>query len=70
MHTIVISDLHLSDAEPINSDRPLWKKFRQKQYFIDQEFHNFINKIKSEISSPKELKTTLFHFLTMKAKED
>lgn len=55
MHTIVISDLHLSDAEPINLKQPLWKKFRQKQYFIDQEFKNFIDKLNSEISSPKEL---------------
>lgn len=42
LHTMVLSDLHLSDAEPVNPKRPLWKKFRRKEYFIDKSFSDFL----------------------------
>ena len=45
MHTIVVSDLHLADSEPVNDKNPLWKKFKQKKYFIDENFYRFISKI-------------------------
>jgi UDP-2,3-diacylglucosamine pyrophosphatase LpxH len=49
MDTIVLSDLHLSDAEVPNPKLPLWKKFKQEQFFIDKDFHEFIKKIILEI---------------------
>ncbi len=55
-HTIVISDLHLSDAEPTHPTRPLWKKFRQKEYFIDQSFQDFLIHMEKETNGePIEL---------------
>lgn len=54
-HTVVISDLHLSDAEPVMENNPLWKKFRQKQYFIDNDFKNFLDQIQAKIDGPCEL---------------
>ncbi len=55
-HTIILSDLHLSDAEPEDPKRPLWKKFRQKQYFIDQSFSDFIDHMEVKTNnSPIEL---------------
>lgn len=54
-HTIVISDLHLSDAEPVHENNPLWKKFRRKEYFIDDNVAAFLQKLDEEIDTPMEL---------------
>ncbi|OUR96820.1 hypothetical protein A9Q84_10805 [Halobacteriovorax marinus] len=54
-HTIVISDLHLSDAEPIHENNPLWKKFRRKEYFIDKDVAAFLEKLDAELEAPIEL---------------
>lgn len=37
MHTFVLSDLHLSDAEPVDPKRPLWRAFRRRDYFVDAD---------------------------------
>lgn len=55
IHTIVISDLHLSDAEPVHVNNPLWKKFRRKEYFIDENVASFLRKLDEEIDLPIEL---------------
>ena len=47
---MVISDLHLSDAEPVDEKRPLWKKFRRKDFFIDESFNKFLTFIQNESS--------------------
>jgi len=50
-HTIVVSDLHLSDAEPARANNPLWKKFRRKDYFIDDSFSNFLDFMQKKIDA-------------------
>ncbi|MBI5611239.1 MAG: metallophosphoesterase [Deltaproteobacteria bacterium] len=35
--TIVFSDLHLSDAEPDDPRRPMWRAFRQRAHFVDAD---------------------------------
>lgn len=40
--TAVVSDLHLCEAEPENKKFPLWKKYKTKQFFFDQEFSEFL----------------------------
>ena len=37
MHTFVLSDMHLSDAEPVDPKRPLWRAFRGKKHFVDDD---------------------------------
>jgi UDP-2,3-diacylglucosamine pyrophosphatase LpxH len=59
-HTAIISDLHLSDAEP---SRPkykvrnkLWKKFKTKDFFIDQALVEFLDEIQQKANhTPIEL---------------
>lgn len=51
MDTIVISDLHLSDSEPVNPKFPLWKKFKNKEFFIDKDLAAFIQKISDDTST-------------------
>ncbi len=52
LHTAIISDLHLSDAEP---SRPrhkirsaLWKKFKTIDFFIDQALVEFLDEIQKK----------------------
>lgn len=50
LFTAVISDLHLCEAEPIDPNRPLWKKFKTKEFFFDDVFVNFLKEIEQRAS--------------------
>jgi UDP-2,3-diacylglucosamine pyrophosphatase LpxH len=61
-NTAIISDLHLSDAEP---SRPrykvrnaLWKKFKTKEFFIDLALVEFLEEIKAK-SNQKPIELVL-----------
>lgn len=41
-YTAVISDLHLTEAEPVNLKHPLWKKYKTRQFFYDDVFGQFL----------------------------
>jgi len=47
--TAIISDLHLTDPEPprhrARSKHPLWKKFKTKEFFIDDALIQFVSHI-------------------------
>ncbi len=53
--SIILSDLHLSDAEPEHPKNPLWKLFRQKQFYIDQEFEGLLDQLLKQVEGPIEL---------------
>lgn len=60
LHTAIISDLHLTDPEPprhkSKSKHPLWKKFKTKEFYIDESLVQFIDHIQSEAAgNPVEL---------------
>ena len=40
--TLIVSDLHLTEAEPPNPRFPLWKKFKTKEFFFDETFFRFL----------------------------
>ena len=42
-HTIVLSDVHLCEAEPHDPKRPLWKRFKRRDLFIDDCFARFLD---------------------------
>jgi len=44
-YTAVISDLHLCEAQPLNSHIPLWKKFKSRDFFFDHTFADFLRHI-------------------------
>lgn len=44
-YTAVVSDLHLCEAEPPSRKHPLWKKFKTKEFFFDQQFAFFLEDI-------------------------
>lgn len=51
-HTFILSDIHLTTAEPVNARDPLWRRYKQKDFFIDDAFDVFLQKIK-ERSEPE-----------------
>ena len=52
MYTAIISDLHLTDPEPprhkTKSRHPLWKKFKTKDFYIDESLVQFIDHIQKQ----------------------
>ena len=56
LHTFVVSDLHLTDAELGLPGKSLWKRYKRPKFFIDQSFQRFINFAISEAGDdPVEL---------------
>ncbi len=51
-YTAIISDLHLTDPEPPRhksvSRHPLWKKFKTKEFYIDDTLVQFLEHIQNE----------------------
>ena len=54
--TAIISDLHLTEAQEPLEDRPLWKKYKTKQFFFDDVFSLFLEDIQKKAENkPVEL---------------
>ncbi len=47
-YTAVISDLHLCEAEPVDLQFPLWKKYKTKAFFFDSVFGDFLDFLEKE----------------------
>jgi UDP-2,3-diacylglucosamine pyrophosphatase LpxH len=55
-NTVIISDLHLTDAEPHDPKKPFWKNFKKVHHFIDGDLVRFLDHIKNETGDlPLEL---------------
>ncbi len=54
-NTIVVSDIHLADAEPPHPHNLNWKIFKQSKHFIDSQFESFLKYLREKISEPFEL---------------
>jgi UDP-2,3-diacylglucosamine pyrophosphatase LpxH len=48
-HTLIVSDIHLSEAEPPHPFNPLWKRFKKREYFIDPFFRDFLETMEARI---------------------
>lgn len=48
LHTVVLSDIHLADAELGQPGRSLWKRFKRPKFFIDQSFKRLLRFIQAE----------------------
>ncbi len=55
METVILSDIHLADAEIANPRRPLWKAFKRKEYFIDGDMIRLIEWLMANATGPMEL---------------
>lgn len=48
LHTIVLSDIHLADAELGQPGRSLWKRYKRPKFFIDSSFSRLLDYIQKE----------------------
>lgn len=55
-YTAIISDLHLTEGEPLHPKYPLWKKFKTKEFFFDDTFALFLEYLEKKAEgNPVEL---------------
>lgn len=55
-HTVVLSDIHLTEAEPPHPGNALWKRYKRPKYFVDHSFELLLGKLQAEIrDGPIEL---------------
>ena len=53
--TIIVSDMHMADAEPVDPERPHWKAYKQRQHFFDEDFAALLRHVDAEADGPCEL---------------
>lgn len=41
-YTAIVSDLHLCEEEPVHPKHPLWKRYKNRDLFFDDEFFDFL----------------------------
>lgn len=51
--TAIISDLHLTEAEPVHPRFPLWKKYKTREFFFDHIFGDFLHEIEKRAGGEK-----------------
>lgn len=55
-YTAIISDLHLCEEQIPEPRRPLWKRYKSRDFFFDAEFEVFLNQIQEKAGGqPVEL---------------
>lgn len=53
--TVVLSDIHLSEAGTIDPKRPLWKRFKLPEYFVDEDIESLLDTVTAQHDCPAEL---------------
>ena len=51
--TAIISDLHLTEEEPVHPKYPLWKKYKTRQFFFDDVLSEFLSHIEEKALGEK-----------------
>lgn len=55
MHTIVLSDMHLSETVAPEPKRPLWMAYKHREHFIDEDFARLLAHFDQHLDGPIEL---------------
>ena len=53
--SLALSDLHLSDAEPEDPNRPHWKAYKRRRFFVDHDVSNLFAWARQRHNGPLEL---------------
>jgi UDP-2,3-diacylglucosamine pyrophosphatase LpxH len=48
LHTFVVSDLHLTEAELVDPKRPLWKRYKHADLSIDRTFARWLERVRHD----------------------
>src|SRR4051812_11491233 len=54
-HTLIVSDIHLADAEPAHPGNPMWKRFKRRKHFVDASFAAFLEHMQRQVEGRAEL---------------
>lgn len=54
-HTLVVSDIHLTEAEAPHPHLPLWKRYKRAEYFVDAAFGAWLQNMQKSCEGPIEL---------------
>lgn len=52
-YTAIISDIHLTEAEPEHPPGDLWKKFKRKEFFFDDVLSDFFEYVQHQVGDEK-----------------
>ena len=52
-YTAIVSDLHLCEAEPHHPKFPLWKKYKTREFFFDDQFQFFLEHLDEKAGEDK-----------------
>jgi UDP-2,3-diacylglucosamine pyrophosphatase LpxH len=55
LHTFVVSDIHLTTAEPVDPGRPLWKRYKRADLFLDGQLDRMLAHLRTTVEGPMEL---------------
>ncbi|MCO4760386.1 MAG: metallophosphoesterase [Myxococcales bacterium] len=55
VETLVLSDMHLSDAEELDPARPHWKAYKRAEFFVDDDVSNLLDWANERSQGPMEL---------------
>jgi UDP-2,3-diacylglucosamine pyrophosphatase LpxH len=55
VHTLIVSDMHLSEAARLDPRRPLWMAYKRRDFFIDDDFARFLPYMEAKAEGPIEL---------------
>ena len=53
--TVIVSDMHLSEAARPDPARPLWMEYKRRELFIDDDFARFLGYLGESADGPIEL---------------
>ncbi len=53
--TLVLSDIHLSDAHPVDKRGPLWMAYKRSEFFVDEDFRRLLDHFDDESDGPCEV---------------
>jgi UDP-2,3-diacylglucosamine pyrophosphatase LpxH len=55
LETLVVSDLHLTEAQPFEPRRPFWMAHKRRQHFVDDDFARLLDHAGRDQRGPTEL---------------
>ncbi len=47
-HTVIVSDVHLSQAHPEDAADPLWMRYRKREFHPDTDFASLVDHLLAE----------------------
>lgn len=54
-HTLIFSDIHLTTAEPVDERYPLWKRYKHRDLFVDDDIAAMLAHARQTVDGPIEV---------------